>query len=84
LGARGLGGNPFEGILQWTKTETEARYGQTLQAVGQIAEMKTTKATNDSRKRTFEKYQQFLARNPFGITVGTAGPEDVATFIHSK
>jgi hypothetical protein len=46
--------------------------------------MKTTKVTNDSRKRTFEEYQKYMAQNPFGITVGTAGPEDVATFIHSE
>jgi hypothetical protein len=72
------------GVLQWSKAETEARYGQSLHEIGQIAEMKTTKATNDSRRRTFEEYQRFLAQNPFGITVGTASPEDVAAFIHSE
>jgi integrase len=85
LSARGLGQNPFEDRLpKWTRAETAARYGQTLQAVGKIADMKTTKETNDSRKRTFGEFQEFLARNPFGVTVGTATPEDVATFIHSK
>jgi hypothetical protein len=83
LEARGLGRNPFEGVPQWTRAETEVRYGQTLQAVAQIAEMKSTKATNDGRKRTFEEYQKFLAQNPFGVSVETASPEDVAAFIHS-
>jgi hypothetical protein len=58
-------------------------YGQTLQAVAQIADMKTTKETNVSRKRTFSEFQRFLAQNPFGITAETAGPEDVAAFLHS-
>jgi hypothetical protein len=84
LAARGLGENPHQGIPQWTKEETLRRYGQSLQAVGQIADMKTTKETNESRKRTFDEYQRFLARNPFGVTVDTASPEDVAAFIHSE
>jgi hypothetical protein len=84
LEARGLAGNPHEGIAQWSKEETLARYGRSLQAVGQIADLKTTKETNDSRKRTFGEYQRFLAQNPFGITVETASPEDVAAFIHSE
>jgi integrase len=84
LGARGLAENPHDGIPQWTKEEMVQRYGQTLQAVGQIADMKTTKETNDSRKRTFGEFQRFLTQNPFGITVETAGPEDVAAFLHSN
>jgi integrase len=84
LAARGLGGNSHQGIPQWTKEETLQRYGQSLQAVGQIADMKTTKDTNESRKRTFDEYQRFLVRNPFGVTVDTASPEDVAAFIHSE
>lgn len=69
---------------KWTKTEASARYGQTLQAVGAITDLKTTKETNDSRKRTFSEFQEFLAKNPFGVTVATASPEDVAAFIHSE
>jgi integrase len=57
--------------------------GQSLRAVGQVADMKTTKETNVSRKRTFGEFQKFLAQNPFGVSVETAGPEDVAAFIHS-
>jgi hypothetical protein len=83
LDARGLGRNPHEGISQWSKEETVARYGQSLRAIGEIADLKTTKETNDSRKRTFDEYQRFLAQNPFGISVATATPEDVAAFIHS-
>jgi hypothetical protein len=85
LGARGLGGNPFEErVPKWTKAETAAGYGQTLQAVGAIADLKTTKETNESRKRTFGEFQEFLARIPFEVTVATASPEDVAAFIHSE
>jgi hypothetical protein len=83
LDARGLRRNPHEGIPKWTKEETVACYGQSLQAIGKIADLKTTKETNDSRKRTFDEYQRFLAQNPFDITLGTASPEDVAAFIHS-
>jgi hypothetical protein len=80
-----VGKNPFEDkVPKWTKTETAARYVQTLQAVGAIADLKTTKETNDSRKRTFSEYQEFLAKNPYGVTVATASPEDVAAFIHSE
>jgi hypothetical protein len=71
-------------VAKWSKAETAARYGQTLQKVETIADIKTTKETNDSRKRTFSEYQEFLAKNPFGVTVATASPEDVAAFIHSK
>jgi integrase len=45
---------------------------------------KMTKETNDSRKRTFSEYQEFLAKNPFGGTAATASPQDVAAFIHSE
>lgn len=83
LQARGLGRNPHEGLPKWSREETVARYEQTLRAVGEIADLKTTKETNESRKRTFDEYQRFLAQNPFGLTVGTASPEDVAAFIHS-
>jgi integrase len=84
LGARGLGGNPFEGSPQWSKEETVQRYGQSLQAIGRIADLKMTKEVKDGRKRTFSEYHRFLAQNPFGITMATAGPEDVAAFIHSE
>jgi hypothetical protein len=60
------------------------QYGQTLQAVGAIADLKTAKETNESRKRTFGEFQEFLAKNPFEVTVETASPEDVAAFIHSE
>jgi hypothetical protein len=46
--------------------------------------MKTTKETNDSRKRTFGEFQEFLAKDPFGVSVATASPKDVAAFIHSE
>jgi hypothetical protein len=42
-------------------------WAATMQAVGQIVEMKTTRETNESRKRTFTEFQHFLARNTFGI-----------------
>jgi hypothetical protein len=85
LESRGLGKNPFEGrVAQWTKEEAADRYGQTLKAVSGIADLKTTKEMNASRRRTFLKYQEFLAKNPFGVTVDTATPEDVAAFIHSE
>jgi hypothetical protein len=59
----------------------DCQYGKSLRAVGQVADLKTTKETNESRKRTFGEFQRFLAQNPFGVTVATAGPEDVAAFI---
>jgi hypothetical protein len=84
LSARGLGSNPYGGVPQWSKQQTVQRYGESLRAIGQIADMKTTKETNVSRKRTFGEFQRFLALNVFGITVEMASPEDVAAFIHSN
>jgi integrase len=83
VGIQGFEEDPFKGrVAQWTNEEAADRYGQTLKAVSGIADMKTTKETNASRRRTFLEYQEFLAKNPFGVTVGTATPEDVAAFIH--
>lgn len=72
--ARGLGGNPFEGTHQWTREETSIqRYGQSMVAIRRFADLKTTKETNDSRKRTFEEYLRFLAQNPFAKHHGWNG-----------
>jgi hypothetical protein len=61
--------------------ETEALYEGALKSFGEIAEKSVSAANNNSRKRTFEEYQQFLARNAYGVTVETATAADVGAFI---
>lgn len=61
--------------------ETEALYEGALKSFGEIADKSVSAATNNSRKRTFEEYQQFLARNAYGVTVETATAADIGAFI---
>jgi integrase len=64
-----------------TVGETEALYERALQSFGQIAEKSVSEANNNSRKRTFQEFQEFLSRNAFGVTVETATAADVGAFI---
>lgn len=61
--------------------ETEALYERALQSFGQIAEKSVNEANNNSRKRTFGEFQEFLSRNAYGVTVETATATDVGAFI---
>jgi integrase len=63
-----------------TAGETEALYERALQSFGEIAEKSVNEANNNSRKRTFEEFQQFLSRNAY-VTVETATAADVGAFI---
>jgi hypothetical protein len=64
-----------------TAGETEALYERALQSFGEIAEKSVNEANNNSRKRTFVEFQQFLSRNAYGVTVETATAADVGAFI---
>jgi hypothetical protein len=64
-----------------TASETEALYERALKGFGEIAEKSVSEANNISRKRTFEEFQQFLARNAYEVTVETATAADVGAFI---
>ncbi|GAQ93183.1 putative Phage_integrase [Klebsormidium nitens] len=61
--------------------QTQQFYDGALSSFGKIAEKSVNAASNSSRKRTFQQYQDFLARNAFGVTVETATAADVGAFI---
>jgi integrase len=69
------------GAEVWSEKETLERYGRAMGDLARIADMKTTEGTTNGRKRTFKEFQEFLQRNPFGVTVETATPEDVGAFL---
>jgi hypothetical protein len=52
----GPGANPV-----MTVQETEELYERALNGFGKIAEKSVSKANNNSRKRTFQEFQQFLS-----------------------
>jgi hypothetical protein len=64
-----------------TTGETEALYERALKSFGKIAEKSVSEANNNSRKRTFEEFQEFLSRNAYGVMVETATAADVGAFI---
>jgi integrase len=64
--------------------ETEAFYDRALKSFGEIAEKSVSEANNNSRKRTFAEFQEFLSRNAYGVTVETATAADVGAFIVSE
>lgn len=68
----------------WSEHETCERYERAMTAVAEIAEKRTTKETNEARKRTWSEYVSFLRRNPFGVSEVTATSADVAAFLHSE
>jgi integrase len=76
----GVGGE-LRGIDTYSREETSELYGRALTTFGEIAEKSVNEATNNSRKRTFQEYQEFLAKNAFDVTVETATPADVGAFI---
>jgi hypothetical protein len=64
-----------------THGETKALYERALQGFAQIAEKSVNNANNNSRKRTFAEFQDFLSRNAYEVTVETATPADIGAFI---
>ena len=76
----GLGGN-CRASGRMSAEETQRFYEGALNSFGKIAEKSVTEASNSSRKRTFQQYQDFLARNAFGVTVETATAADVGAFV---
>jgi integrase len=66
-----------------TVGETEALYERALQSFTEIAEKSVNTASNNSRKRTFQEFQQFLSRNAYGVTVETATAADIGAFLTS-
>jgi hypothetical protein len=52
-----------------------------MSELARIADMKTTEASANGRKRTFEEFKSFFSRNPFGVTVETASAKDVGSFV---
>lgn len=51
-----------------TVGEMEALYERALQGFGEIAKKSVNEANNNSRKRTFAEFQEFLSRNAYGVT----------------
>ncbi|GAQ85468.1 putative Phage_integrase [Klebsormidium nitens] len=76
----GLGGSCTAGD-RMSSEQTRRFYEGALASFGKIAEKSVNEASNNSRKRTFQQFQGFLAQNAFGITVETATPADVGAFI---
>jgi hypothetical protein len=64
-----------------TVGKTEALYERALEGFGEIAEKSVSESNNNSRKRTFQEFQESLSRNAFGVTVETATAADVGAFI---
>jgi integrase len=81
LSIRGVSAASVRTDQVMTAGETEAFYERALKNFGEIAEKSVSEATNNSRKRTFEEFQQFLARNAYGVTVETATAADIGAFI---
>jgi hypothetical protein len=81
LAIRGVGAVGPGKDKKMTVGETEALYDRALQSFAEIAEKSVNAASNNSRKRTFEEFQQFLARNAYGVTVETATAADIGAFI---
>jgi hypothetical protein len=42
--------------------KTEAFYEQAMKSFGEVAQKSVNEADNNSRKQTFDEFQQFLAR----------------------
>ncbi|GAQ92604.1 putative Phage_integrase [Klebsormidium nitens] len=76
----GLGGS-CTASERMSAGETQRFYEGALNSFGKIAEKSVNEASNSSRKRTFQQYQEFLARNAFGVTVETATSADVGAFV---
>ncbi|GAQ92047.1 hypothetical protein KFL_009110010, partial [Klebsormidium nitens] len=85
LEARGLlSGSAPSNQARWSETETLVHYERSLSEIVAIADRATTAENVSGRKRVFDELSNFLTKNAYGVSVETASPADIATFIHSE
>jgi hypothetical protein len=68
-------------VEKWTEEETNVLYGKSLDWSEEIAGKGKGDAGEESRRKVWNKYREFLGRNAYGVTVETATAEDVLAFI---
>jgi integrase len=78
--ARGLNGEMAE-AEKWTEEETDWLYGKSMEWCAEIAGKSTAGDSEDVRRRIWDEYREFLGKNAYGVSVETAGAEDVLAFI---
>jgi hypothetical protein len=78
---RGLGWS-IEGRERWSVEETERFYRDTLESAASVANWSVSKGFEDSRRRTFEEFQDFLGLVGQGKRIETATSLDIIAFVH--
>jgi integrase len=67
-------------VEKWTEEETGVLYGKSLEWSVEIA-AKATSDGDESRRKTWGEYREFLEKNAYGVSVETATAEDVLAFV---
>jgi hypothetical protein len=66
---------------KWRAEETTVLYEKTMKWCAEIAAKSGSAKGAESRQKLWSEYKEFLAKNAIGVTVETAGAEDVLAFI---
>jgi integrase len=66
----------------WTVEETGRFYKETLKEAAGVANRSVSKGFEDSRRKTFEEFQDFLALVGQGKRIGNATGLDIIAFVH--
>jgi hypothetical protein len=66
---------------KWTEEETTVLYKKSMTWCAEIAGKSRSSEGDGSRQKLWNKYKDFLGKNAFGVTVETAGAEDILAFI---
>jgi hypothetical protein len=79
---RGIVVEEDRGSNPWTKQEAERFYGSTLEEAAVVANRSVSKGLEESRRKTFEEFQDFLGLVGQGKKIENANGLDVVAFIH--
>jgi integrase len=79
---RGVDVEEDRGLNSWTKQEAERFYESTLEEAAGVANRSVSKGLEESRRKTFEEFQDFLGLVGQGKKVENANGLDVVAFVH--
>jgi hypothetical protein len=78
--ARGLNTEIGE-VDKGTEQETDVLYEKSMEWCAEISGKSASGESEEARRRIWDEYREFLAKNAYGVSGETAGAEDVLAFI---
>jgi hypothetical protein len=68
-------------ITKWTEEETDVVYEKSIEWCAAIAGKSVSGESEEYRRRVWDEFREFIAKNAYGVRVETAATEDVLAFV---